>query len=249
MRAKWISRKDRAGAITAVVLVHAGVLAGLLTLGNPPDLPRGLQAPLQSFDVLIPPEPPPPEPVKIETLKAPEEEGAAAPPAGKAEATPVTAPKPKVVLPPQPTVTAAEKPGQGTKPTQGAAPVDGPGTGAGGQGSGTGSGSGGSGTGGGGGGGGGEAQRPALVSRSLTQRDYSRSARRDWPSGRRVLVSFDVQLSGQATGCRVEQSSGNPAIDSETCRLVTTRLRFRPAKDRSGTPVVARYGYVQYPLF
>jgi protein TonB len=64
-----------------------------------------------------------------------------------------------------------------------------------------------------------------------------------------VLVSFDVQLNGRATDCRVVQSSGVPAIDAETCRLVTSKLRFRPARDRQGSPVVERYGYLQFPLF
>ena len=183
----------------------------------------------------------------METERAPEKEGAAGPPARKAEATPIVRPEPRVKLPPRPTVTAAETPGTGAAPKQGAAPVDGAGSGAGGQGSGTGSGSGGSGS--GGGGSGGSAERPALLGRALTQRDYSSAARRSWPAGKRVLVSFDVQLNGRASDCRVVQSSGVPSIDDETCRLVTSKLRFRPARDRQGNAMVERYGYLQYPLF
>lgn len=246
MERRWVTGKDRAGAFAAVLLIHAGLLAALLTLGHSSILPRSEgDPPIDLFEISLE-EPPPPEPIRVETRKTPEEEGAAAPPAKKAEASPVAAPKPKVVLPAQPPVTAAETPRQGAAPTQGAAPVDGPGTGAGGQGSGTGSGSGGSGT---GGGGGGAAERPALASRALTQRDYSSASRRGWPAGKRVLVSFDVQLNGRATGCQVVQSSGVPSIDAETCGLVTSKLRFRPAKDRSGNPVVERYGYLQFPLF
>lgn len=248
MQRSWVTPKDRAGALVAVALVHAGLLAALLTLGQSGVVTGSASDPIDLIEVRLPdpPPPPPPEPVAVENRKAPEEEGAAAPPARKAEASPIVRPRPKVVLPPRPTVTAAEKPETGAAPAQGAAPVDGPGSGAGGQGSGTGSGSGGSGS---GGGGSGAAERPALVSRSLTQRDYSSSARRNWPSGKRVLVSFEVELNGRASGCRVVQSSGVAAIDAETCRLVTTKLRFRPAKDREGKPVVERYGYVQYPLF
>lgn len=245
MQRNWVTPKDRAGAIVAVVLVHAGLLAALMTLGASSVLPGTASDAIDLIDVTLP-DPPPPEPVRIETERAPETEGAAAPPARKAEATPVVRPKPRVVLPPRPSVTAAEKPREGAAPTQGAAPVDGQGSGAGGAGEGTGSGNGGTGT---GGGGGGAAERPALVSRALTQRDYSSAARRAWPSGKRVLVSFDVQLDGRASGCRVVQSSGVASIDAETCRLVTTRLRFRPARDREGRPVVERYGYLQYPLF
>lgn len=236
---------DRAGAVAAVALVHAALLAALLTLGGKPVLSPMADEPIDLFDVALP-EPPPPEPIAVETRKAPEEEGAAAPPARKAEASPVVRPEPKVVLPPRPSVTAAKAPRQGAAPTRGAAPVDGPGTGAGGQGSGSGSGSGGSGS---GGGGAGAAEPPSLLSRALTQRDYSSASRRAWPSGKRVLVSFDVQLDSRASGCRVVQSSGVPSIDAETCRLVTTKLRFRVARDRNGNPVVERYGYLQYPLF
>lgn len=246
MQRSWVTSKDRAGALAAVLLVHAAIFAALLTLGQGTSLVRGDRSrPIDLFE--ISPEPPPPEPVRVETSKARQDEGAAAPPACKAEATPVAAPKPRVDVRPKSPVVAAEMPGKGAAPSQGAAPVDGPGTGAGGQGSGTGSGSGGSGT--GGGGDGGSAERPALVSRALTQRDYGSAARRSWPQGGRVLVSFDVQLNGRATDCRVVQSSGVPSIDAETCRLVTSKLRFRPARDRQGNAVVERYGYLQYPLF
>jgi protein TonB len=60
-----------------------------------------------------------------------------------------------------------------------------------------------------------------------------------------VFVAFRVQVNGTATNCRVDRSSGNPAIDAETCRLVQTQLRFRPAMNRRGEPVVAWYGYIQ----
>jgi protein TonB len=246
MQRSWVTSKDRAGALAAVLLVHASILAALLTLGQSTNLVRSEGSPPIDLFEISPEVPPPPEPVRVETRKSPQKEGAAALPARKAEATPVAAPKPRVDVRPKSPVVAAETPRQGAAPTQGAAPIDGPGTGAGGQGSGTGSGSGGSGT---GGGGAGSAERPALVSRSLTQRDYSRESRRGWPAGKRVLVSFDVQLNGRATDCRVVQSSGVPAIDAETCRLVTSKLRFRPARDRHGSPVVERYGYLQFPLF
>lgn len=245
MQRSWVTNKDRAGALVAVVVIHVGLIGALLTLGGQEAIEAAVDPVLQTFDVSLP-EPPPPEPAAIETRRTPEEEGASAPPAKKAEATEVVRPKPRVELPPEPTIVAAETPGSGSAPTQGAAPVDGPGSGAGGDGAGTGSGSGGSGP---GGGGEGVAERPSLISRSLTQRDYSSASRRNWPSGKRVMVSFDVQLNGRASGCRIVQSSGVESIDSETCRLVTSKLRFRPARDRSGRPVVQRYGYIQYPLF
>jgi protein TonB len=108
MQRSWVTPKDRAGALLAVGLVHAGLLAALLTLGQTSIVPGSASDPIDLIDVQLPEPPPPPEPVAVETSKAPEEEGAAAPPARKAEATPVVRPKPKVVLPPRPTVTAAE---------------------------------------------------------------------------------------------------------------------------------------------
>jgi protein TonB len=249
MQRSSLTTKDRAGAIALVALIHAGVIAGLLTLGGAVPVPSVLEEPLEIFDIELPkPPPPPPPPVVVETKAAPKEEGAAAPPAKKAEASPIQKPEPIVQLPPPPPpVVAAPTPGTGSAPKAGAAPVDGPGSGAGGQGSGTGSGSGGSGS--GGGGDGGVATRPSLASRPLTQRDFSSASRRTWPSGGRVLVIFQVQVDGRAADCKVYQSIGNPAIDAETCALVTRKLRFRPARNASGQPVVSRYAYAQSALF
>jgi protein TonB len=75
------------------------------------------------------------------------------------------------------------------------------------------------------------------------------ASRRAWPSGKRVLVTFDVQLDGRASNCQVFQSVGVPSIDAETCALVVRKLRFRPARDTAGRPVVAPYAYAQVALF
>ena len=63
-----------------------------------------------------------------------------------------------------------------------------------------------------------------------------------------MFVAIRVQLDGRATNCRVDRSSGIAAIDAETCRLVETRLRFRPAVNGKGVPYVTWYGYVQAPV-
>lgn len=246
MQRSWVSNRERAAAIIGVVAVHVGVLAALLTLGGgPAKVIAGLD-PLQVFDVPIEPPPPPPPPVSVEVKKTPEEEGAAAPPARKADATPVVQPPPRVELPVTSPVVAAEKPNTGAAPTQGAAPVEGPGTGAGGQGNGTGSGSGGNGTGGGGSGGG---TGPSVIERTkLTGRSYPREVLRVWPSGRPVFVAVRVQVDGRATDCKVNRSSGNPVVDQWTCRLVEERVRFRPAIDDNGQPYVRWYGYIQTPV-
>jgi protein TonB len=248
MQRSTLSRRDRARAITLVALVHAGVIAGLLTLGQSGAMRETLEKPLETFDVTLPDPPPPPPPsVIVESRAAPKNEGDAAPPARKAEATPVKRIEPVVKLPATSPVVAASTPGVGSAPSAGAAPVDGPGSGAGGQGNGTGSG--GSGSGPGGGGDGGEGQGPRVIpSTTLTGRSYPREVLRAWPRGGRVFVAVRVQLDGRATDCSVNRSSGNPIVDQWTCRLVEERVRFRPAVDGEGRPYVRWYGYIQAPV-
>jgi protein TonB len=237
--------RERAGAMAAVIAIHAGLAFALLNLSGTID-ERDLQDALRIIDIR---EVPPPEPLVIEQPEPEQDkrkEGAAAPKNIESQASPVVAPKPKVVIPVQNPVVAAPVPKQGSDPSQGAAPVPGPGTGAGG--AGTGTGSGGSGSGPGGGGGGGEGTRPSLVSPVLTGRDYPSSLLRMWPRGARVLVAVRVQINGRATDCKINVSSGVPGIDMETCRLVESRLRFRPARNARGEPYVAWYGYGQNPV-
>ncbi|WP_344695200.1 TonB family protein [Sphingomonas rosea] len=248
MQRSWVSNRDRVTALGAVVLVHAGILAALLTLGPGKAVLEAVN-PLKVFDVLPdPPPPPPPPPAIQESKKLPKPEGASAPPAKKAEATPIVKPPPKVVLPPPPPpVVAAPTPGTGAAPSQGAAPVDGPGTGAGGTGNGTGSG--GSGSGPGGGGSGGQGVGPSVIdSTKLTGRSYPAAVLRAWPRGRRVLVAVRVQVDGRATDCKINGSSGDPNVDAWTCRLVEERVRFKPALDDNGRPYVRWYGYIQAPV-
>ena len=237
--------RERAGAMIAVVAIHVGLAFALLNLSGTIDK-RDLQEAMQVFDVREVPPPEPPVVEKPEPEQAKRKEGASAPKNIESQASPVVAPKPKIVIPVENPVVAAPIPKQGPDISQGAAPVPGPGTGAGG--AGTGTGSGGAGSGPGGGGGGGEGSRPSLISPYLTGRDYPRSLLRMWPPGARVFVAVRVQIDGQATDCKINRSSGIPGIDMETCRLVETRLRFRPARNERGEPYVAWYGYVQYPV-
>ena len=60
-----------------------------------------------------------------------------------------------------------------------------------------------------------------------------------------MFVAVRVQVDGRATDCKINRSSGVGAIDQWTCRLVETRLRFRPATDDRGRPYVAWFGYIQ----
>ena len=232
--------------MAAVVAIHAALAFAFLNLSGTIDLADPQDA-LRVFDVNdVPPPVPPPPPQQAERPKPKEEEGGSSPQNIRSEATPVVAPEPRIALPVPVPIATTETPREGAAPTQGAADVRGPGTGAGGIGTGTGSGGAGAGT--GGGGGGGEGSRPRLISRSLTMRDYPSSLRRSWPRGGRVLVMFDVQVDGRATGCTTYTSSGVAAIDQVTCSLVESRLRFAPARDKNGRPYVAKYAYMQAPV-
>lgn len=213
------SRPDKAKAIAGVVAVYA-LLGGLLLLakGDAP-LRIGESEPTVLIDVNELPEPrPPPE---EQPGKAEEEEGAAG---KKAEPTEVVAPEPKVEVPTKPPVIAAPIAGTGAARTAGAATT------------GTGPGAGGSGTGRGGGGSGGGGSPAQWVSGGLLDSDYPRRALRDRLQGQ-VSVHFTVLASGRIANCRITASSGSPLLDQTTCRLLTKRLRFRPARDSQGRPI------------
>src|SRR5436305_1670895 len=145
-----LGRKDKGGAIIAVILIHAALLFAFLNIAGKLDL-IDAQSAMRVFDLdAVQPPPPPPPPRRPQQPKPRQKEGGSAPRNITSQATPVVAPKPVVQTPPIQPIAAAETPRQGTAPTQGASDVRGPGTGAGGAGNGSGSGAGGTGPGGGG---------------------------------------------------------------------------------------------------
>jgi protein TonB len=237
-----IGNRDRTGAIVAVVAIHAVLFYMLLHLSGPMDIP-GAQSVMRVFDLTRPPPhpPPPPPPERSQQAKPREKEGGSAPNL-KSEATPIKAPKPKLIVPPVPQIAASETPRQGTQPTQGAAPVAGPGTGTGGSGTGTGTGAGG---GSGGGGGGGVAEPPHLATPVLTGRDFPRELLQQWPRGANIFMRLRVDARGYVSECTVDQGTGVAAIDNSVCNIVHDRLRFRPALNRSGQAVAGWFGYAQ----
>ncbi|HEX8525582.1 energy transducer TonB [Allosphingosinicella sp.] len=215
---------ERARAGVAVALLHALLAFGLLAgLGVEVEtLPREA---LKLFEVRAEPPPPPvsvPAPVRVD-----DPEGAAAPPARKARPTPVVAARRNrrspVAAVPEP------KPPRGSDAAAGAS-TDGPGSGSGGQGSGVGAGGSGSGT-----GGGGRPSRARRISGALADSDYPLRGPRSGVET--VSVRFTVGTDGRVTGCRVTRSSGNPPVDSATCRLIEQRFRYRPATAPNGDPV------------
>jgi periplasmic protein TonB len=194
---------------------------------------------LKLFDVPAATPPAPVEEAAPAPARAPEPEGAAAPPNLEATPAPIVAPEPEIVLPLPPPVLAAPIAGTGTAPSAGASDRPGPGTGAGGEGAGTGSGRSGHGM-----GGGGVAISARQISGRIVDSDYPRAAKRARLEGK-VRVHFTVAPTGRATGCRIVRSSGHPELDTTTCRLIEHRFRFDPARDARGRPVQDVKGWEQ----
>lgn len=57
----------------------------------------------------------------------------------------------------------------------------------------------------------------------------------------RVVARLTVGTDGRVTECTVSSSSGNDDLDSTTCRIARSRVRFTPARDDSGQPIASNY--------
>ena len=73
----------------------------------------------------------------------------------------------------------------------------------------------------------------------VTSADYPRGPLRDGVQGT-VGFSVTVGTNGRVQGCSITASSGNSELDSETCKQVTRRARFRPAT-QNGQEVTGSY--------
>jgi periplasmic protein TonB len=69
----------------------------------------------------------------------------------------------------------------------------------------------------------------------ISNDDYPASALRAEEEGA-TAFRLTVGPNGRVTGCQVTSSSGSSALDSATCRLLTARARFTPARDSTGSP-------------
>lgn len=221
--------------IAGIVLLHMAALYGLAR-ALAPDITAAVEREVVSaFSIAAPP--PPPTPPPPENRPEPDE-GAQGEPGREAVARPVSAQPPKVrVKRDEPLPRAAST---GTASRSGAAAA-GEGTGAAGTGPGTGSGNSGSGR------GGVAVSKPVHISGSIDNaRDFpvppgGREARR----GTQVIVRVTVGTDGRARDCSVYRPSPDPEADRITCRLVESRLGFRPARDAAGNPVPAPFYWRQ----
>jgi protein TonB len=65
--------------------------------------------------------------------------------------------------------------------------------------------------------------------------DYPQDAMRNEETGR-TTVRLSIGTTGRVTGCSVVGSSGSRSLDGATCRILTSRARFTPARLSDGTP-------------
>ena len=56
-----------------------------------------------------------------------------------------------------------------------------------------------------------------------------------------VTFAASVDRAGKVTGCKTTASSGSAALDAATCRLVSMRAMFTPARDASGKRTTGTY--------
>ncbi|MEG3163673.1 energy transducer TonB [Sphingomonas sp. PB2P19] len=227
--------RDRIASATAAILLCA-IIGYALILGLGVTMPGVVPDALKLFAVGPKPPPPPPERVIPRPAKSHRPEGAASPANLRAKATEIVAPKPIVppIVPPQ--VIVALKSGVGAAANTGAAPVPGPGTGAGGVGNGTGSGGAGDGD-----GDGGDETPPRLIKSRFSRGDFREAEALVGENNvvGRLGVRYTVGTDGRVSQCRITRSSGKPALDGITCRLIEKRYRYRPSLDAAGRPVVS----------
>ena len=228
-------RANRAAMLAGVFALH-GLAGWALVSGFAVDVTKSVGAALTvvRFDAPpVPPAPPPPPEARPEPEQR--EEGAASPENRTGRAAQITAPERRVVLPVKPVVPVADAPGTGSDEQTGSGDIAGPGTGAGGVGQGTGAGGSGSGDGG-----------SAMVrgARKIAGEIRRSDARGERMQGS-VSVVFRVLPTGRVTNCRVRGSSGNPALDALTCKLITERFRYEPAVNARGEPMGDLAGWRQ----
>lgn len=226
-------RRPRLSLLAGIAVLHILALYGL-GRALAPDLTAKVEdSVVSAFTVTVTAPPPPPPENRPEP-----DEGAQGDPGKEAVPQPVTKPPaPRELRPETPRPLASST---GTASQSGAAAA-GDGTGAAGSGLGTGSGN------SGGGRGGVAVSKPVHISGSIDNaRDFpvppgGRGAR----AGTEVIVRVIVTPQGRAQGCTIYRPSPDPEADRITCKLVESRLGFRPAMDAGGRPVAAPFYWRQ----
>lgn len=68
--------------------------------------------------------------------------------------------------------------------------------------------------------------------------DYPASSLRAGREGN-VAAIVTVSVEGRVDGCYIDVSAGDVGLDAATCRILGSRARFDPARDKDGKPVRA----------
>lgn len=66
--------------------------------------------------------------------------------------------------------------------------------------------------------------------------DYPAAALRSEEQGR-VSYRLTIGPDGRVSDCAIRGSSGSATLDAATCRIMTRRARFAPARDPAGLPI------------
>jgi len=84
--------------------------------------------------------------------------------------------------------------------------------------------------------------------RRFSPDDYPESALEDRAQGF-VAYRLEIGPDGRVSNCSILQSSGSAALDRGTCRILSDRARFAPARDGAGRYVPDhRDGWVTWRL-
>jgi TonB family protein len=70
----------------------------------------------------------------------------------------------------------------------------------------------------------------------ISSDDYPIAAMRNAEEGT-AAIAYEIAPDGRVEACQVTQSSGSAALDEATCRISTSRGRYRPARDARGKPI------------
>jgi protein TonB len=82
----------------------------------------------------------------------------------------------------------------------------------------------------------------------ITTDDYPSASLRNNEEGT-TSYRLDVGADGKVVACTVTGSSGHPALDDTSCRLLQRRARFNAASDSSGAKVASVYsGRVRWQI-
>jgi len=225
-------RKLKPRVIILIAVLHVLIFYGLLKALAPDFTSEVEDTVLSAVTVTVttPPE-------ELPKAEPEPDEGLQGDPGQDAVPKPTSAPTPKRIVKedkPLPKATST-----GTENRSGAND-SGDGTGRAGTGLGTGAGSGGAGR-----GSGVAVTKPSVRSGTINEaRDFPvPEGGRQTRFGKSITVIFTVTTAGQAIRCSVRSSGVDAQTTSRACPLVQQKIRFNPAKDASGNPVEARYGY------